>query len=121
MYKDTDVYPYDQDIDFTIDIDNNQQFLEKIDRQTMNQELETLRDANNAGELLPSRLNRLETLEELDDVLTQFENGDINSINMKLYRELVFITTAHFFIFHLSINILRLIGGYGALAYSGNN
>ena len=45
--------------------------------------------------------------------------AEIN-IKMSEYRKLLFKTTAKFFCFDLSMNILRLFGGYGSLAYAGH-
>ena len=46
---------------------------------------------------------------------------EIVEINISQYRKIFLKTLAKMQIFSLTMNVLRLIGGYGALAYTGNS
>jgi hypothetical protein len=131
-YIDTDIYPYDTNINFTItindpDVLNN--LLESIDVDYANKIIRTYRTANNTTNTSSSSdliINKkLKTLLQNANttvfVHSQLSSGDTIKIEMDAYRRLFFKTTAKCHVFDLTMNILRLIGGYGALAYSGNN
>jgi hypothetical protein len=63
-------------------------------------------------------MDRANTTMKIYETLSR---GNTIEMNMSDYRKIIFKTNAKFYVFNLTMNILRLIGGYGALAYSGNN
>ena len=54
-------------------------------------------------------------------IYNQLSAGNTIELSMSAYKRLFLKTSGTCFVFDLSINILRLIGGYGSLAYSGNS
>lgn len=117
-YTDAELYPYDTDLDFAIELENNQDFLNTIDHDFMSHELSLL---ENIEKITPSQLLYKNKLTEALEIYDELEQGNVSSISMRVLRLYYFQTTSKFHVFNLTMNILRLIGGYGALAYSGNN
>jgi hypothetical protein len=120
MYRDT--YPHDTEIDFKINITEPEKLLEMIDIDYARNILNTYA---NTG-VLPGVLNyevldRLDTAQTTLDVWNRLSSGQNIDILVSEYNKIILMTAAKMFGFSLSMNILRLIGGYGALAYSGIN
>lgn len=115
-HTDEELYPHDTNINFTITINDQLDFINNINMNILNNRLMELENRNLNTELN----NELNQLNELMQILKNMEDGTENKINTELYRLIPFNNTATCYIFSLSINILRIIGGYGALAYSGN-
>lgn len=122
-YTDEEIYPYDLDIDFTITISEPFELLQNLDIEFANKIYKYVI----ATEQPASLIRHMSQLKN-NALLTIDIYNKINSINddmfvdmkMSTYRKLIFKTSAKFYVFNLSLNILRLIGGYGSLAYSGN-
>lgn len=95
-YTEQQLYKYDENIDFEIII-NNQELIDKI-------------DIDYAREIMDNT-----TIDTYEYLLNN------NNILLSVYRKLLLKTKVECIIFSVSINILRLIGGYGALAYTGNS
>ena len=117
-----ELYNYDTSLDFILTLDDPVGFANKIDIRNIRREIIELENVEqNEGRVLTVqetlRLDELNTFVETYDQLIAGENRIIRSV----YRKLPLITTAKLYVFDLTINILRLIGGYGALAYSGND
>ena len=123
-YTLNELYPYDLDINFTLTIPDPVEFMESVDQYSIKKEIDELTAISNnipTSRIMDPRLRRLERLTNLDKLYKEFLDGTNNKIELDLYRLIVLKTEATFNVFSLSMNILRLIGGYGALAYSGNN
>lgn len=116
-YTYNDIYPYDNDIDFILTLEDTDLFLENIDIVFIEQEIERLNLLDN---LTPSQQTYKNEIIELQEAFNLIKDGS-NKINLSVYRKMIHRTYTTLYIFSLTINILRLIGGYGALAYSGNN
>lgn len=117
-----ELYDYDTSLDFILTLDDPVSFANKIDIRNIRREIIELQNVEqNEGRALTVqetlRLDELNTFVETYDQLIAGENRIIRSV----YRKLPLITTAKLYVFDFTINILRLIGGYGALAYSGND
>ena len=95
-YTEQQLYKYDENIDFEIII-NNQELIEKI-------------DIDYAREIMDNT-----TIDAYEYLINN------NNILLSVYRKLLLKTKVECIIFSVSINILRFIGGYGALAYTGNS
>lgn len=127
-YIDSDIYPYDQTIDFDFNIIDPNKLLDMIDIVYVRKLIKDFNIASsNTGLKLGSDTVQSATLLKLFQdanttlfVYEQLSSGSTIQINTKAYRRLIFKTTASCYVFNLTMNILRLIGGYGALAYSGN-
>jgi hypothetical protein len=118
LYTFNEIYPYDQNIIFTLYIPDTGEFLQTVNIDVLEQQISALED--NIDALPPDQLTLLENYNKLLDVLTKMQNGTENSISMDLYRLITFNTNAHMTALCLTLNILRVIGGYGALAYASN-
>lgn len=105
-YTDSQVYPHDMDIYFDIIIDEPEELLENIDIQY-------------AKQIEAEHINYNDAQQTID-IYNKLKNGEY-VIPIKTYRKLFLKTKASCYVFDMSINILRLIGGYGALAYTGNS
>jgi hypothetical protein len=95
-YTEQQLYKYDENIDFEIIIDS-QELIDKI-------------DIDYAREIMDQ--TTIDTYEYL---------SNNNNILLSVYKKLILKTKVECIVFSVSINILRLIGGYGALAYTGNS
>jgi hypothetical protein len=117
-----DLYGYDADLDFILTLDNPVDFANIIDIRSIREEIVDLENiVRIQGRALTVRETlRLEELARFEEIYNELISGE-NRIQRSLYRALPLITTAKFYVFSLSINILRIIGGYGNLAYSGND
>ena len=120
-YTIAELYPYYEGLDFILTLQNPVEFSNMIDIRGIRTEIRNLEDI----ELVEGRTRtvqeqlRLEELQAFEEAYTELQSGE-NRVQRAVYRRLPLITTAKFYVFSLSLNILRLIGGYGALAYSGN-
>lgn len=119
-YTDEELYPYDIDINFPLTIPDNNAFIELIDTLDIANRIKELTDVDISA--LPiNRQLLLKELQLIECIIEQIRNGETNKIELRLLRRLRFRTGARMHVFSLSMNILRLIGGYGSLAFSGNN
>jgi len=116
-----ELYPYDPDLDFILTLADPTGFAAKIDIRAIRNEIRNLENITKIqGRVLTTGENfRLDELRGFEEAYINLTSGE-NIIQQSIYRKIQLITTAHCYIFDLSLNILRLIGGYGALAYSGN-
>ena len=120
-YTIAEIYPFYIGLDFILTLQDPVEFSNLIDIRSIRSEIRTLEDI----ELVEGRTRtvqeqlRLEELQGFEEAYVELQSGD-NRIQRSIYRSVPLITTAKFYAFSLSMNILRLIGGYGALAYSGN-
>ncbi|VBB18230.1 NCLDV major capsid protein [Yasminevirus sp. GU-2018] len=129
-YKDSQIYPYDTDIDFKITITDPEMLLEQIDidyvKRTI-REYKLISADSTLSNLAIASIASKDAIKNFEDanstmfVYEQLSAGKTIEISMEAYRRLLLKTKAKFQVFSLTMNILRLIGGYGALAYSGNN
>lgn len=127
-YTDGDIYPYDTNIDFQFNVTDPNALLEMIDIQYVRRLIKEFKIASsNTGLIVgPETVStsvmqqRFQNANTSLYVYEQIASGNTIQINMDAYRRLIFKTTAKCHVFNLTMNILRLIGGYGALAYSGN-
>ena len=128
-YMDADIYPYDSNIDFNFTIVNPTSLLNQIDIQYANKLIKDYSIANNNTEVifgskLVSSKTMLQRFQDANTTLyiyNQLSAGNTIELSMSAYKRLFLKTSGTCFVFDLSINILRLIGGYGSLAYSGNS
>ncbi len=118
LYTLDEIYPFDKDIIFDLYISDTNAFLQTVNIDVLDQQIAILEA--NVDSLPPNQLKLLENYNKLLDILNKMQNGTENTISMDLYRLLTFNTNAHMIAFCLTINILRVIGGYGALAYASN-
>jgi hypothetical protein len=129
-YTDAQIYPYDLNIDFVFNITDPSGLLEAIDIEYVKKVIRefTLATNNTSNpNILDSRTltsDQIKLFQDANSTLyayNQLSTGKTIQIQMNAYRRLIMKTTATCHVFDLTMNILRLIGGYGALAYSGNN
>jgi hypothetical protein len=129
-FTDAQIYPYDLTIDFTFNITEPAALLESIDIEYVKKIIRQFTLATNNvsnPNILDGRVLTSVQLKLYQDanatlfVYNQLSAGKSIQIQMSSYRRLILKTTATCYIFDLTMNILRLIGGYGALAYAGNN
>lgn len=129
-YTDEQIYPHDLDINFTLTITDPSELIEAIDIEYVNKLIKNFKlitDGTNNGSVLDDRtlssvqLKRFEDANSTLYIYNQLLSGKTIEIQMEAYRRLLLKTTATFYVFNMSMNILRIIGGYGELAYSGNN
>lgn len=125
-YTINDIYPYDQDIDFNVLITN--EILDRIDIIYVRNILEDYAQLKSNVTLIGidylTKSNMTDLIESANStqyVYEQLSNNSLVEIAFSVYRKLLLKTTAKCYAFSMSINVLRIIGGYGALAYSGNN
>lgn len=116
-YNNNYLYPYDDSIDFILTLEDTDIFLESVDILFIEQEIARLELLN---VLISSQLLYKNELLELQQSYDLIKKGS-NKIKLSIHRKMIHKTTTSINVFSLTINILRLIGGYGALAYSGNN
>jgi hypothetical protein len=131
-YTDAQIYPHDLNINFKININDPETLIKQIDidyvkriirehklvchnTSIYNQMLDsiTLR-----GELISDTIKRFEDAKATMHVYEQLCSGNKLNICLDVYRRLLLKTTAKCHVFSLTMNILRLIGGYGGLAYN---
>jgi hypothetical protein len=119
-YQDIDIYPIDNDFSFDIEINNLDVFIGTIDETFVNDQIASL-------ENIPDKQELLEKYQTIRNLFMEFPNNtqlqNENKINIPydIFRIIPIITTSSLFVFSHSLNVLRLIGGYGGLAYSGKN
>jgi hypothetical protein len=121
-YTISEIYNYYPKLDFILSLNNPVDFANMIDILFIRaeiQELEALEQTR--GVLTVAETLRLEELNKFVEIYEELISGEENRIQRSLYLRIPLITTASLYVFDLSINILRLIGGYGSLAYSGND
>lgn len=118
-YREMDVYPYDNDKNFVMTITNLDEFMERIDINLLQIEIKNYEAIENY--LSFERKYYLNNIRNLLDILYNIKNGTTRQIELKYYRLIYFKTNAKFTIFSLTVNILRLINGYGALAFPGDH
>lgn len=127
-YTDSDIYPYDTNVDFQFNVTEPNALLDMIDITYVRKLIKEYKIASlNTGlRVGPETVTSKQMLKRFQDansslyVYEQISSGNTIQINMNAYRRLIFKTTAKCYVFNLTMNILRLIGGYGALAYAGN-
>jgi hypothetical protein len=127
-YTDSDIYPHDLKIDFQFNVTNPNALLEMIDIEYVRKLIRELKitssntglNTGNDTAVSSEILKRFQDANTSLFVYDQISSGNTIQINMDAFRRLIFKTTAKCFVFNLTMNILRLIGGYGELAYSGN-
>lgn len=117
-----DLYHHDLDIDFKINITEPDKVMHMIAIDYARSVLEIYA---NTGTLpgvpnyeIPEILDTAQATVNVWDLLATGQSIDVL---LSEYIKVLFLTAAKMFSFSLSMNILRLIGGYGALAYSGIN
>lgn len=117
-----EIYPHYTDLDFILTLDEPVTFADMVDIRNIRLEIRRLEEIESIdGRVLNTiETQRLEELRVFNDVYTRLKAGE-TEIQRSVYRNMPLITTAKLYVFSLSINILRLIGGYGSLAYSGND
>lgn len=116
-YNDNYLYPYDESIDFILTLEDTDKFLESVDILFIEQEIVRL---DLLDSLIRSQSLYKNELLELQNAYNLIKKGS-NKIKLSHHRRMIHKTNTTIHVFSLTINILRLIGGYGALAYSGNN
>jgi hypothetical protein len=130
-YTDANIYPHDLHINFNINILDPSALLESIDikyaRRLIKLKEEILENANDnifdnkniniPNYVLSEQISNAEHTVKIYDMLLI---GNTILVPINSYRKLILKTTGSFYAFNLSMNILRLIGGYGDLAYSGS-
>lgn len=109
-YKLHEVYPFDEDIDFFLTIPNVEEFLESVDFDKINSYMESSEVQNNPI-LHEYYLGVISTLNDIS-------SGATNQIQMLMYRYMFFKTNITLNVFSVSLNVLRLLSGYGGLAFS---
>lgn len=121
-YTISEIYNYDTSLDFILTLNDPYAFSLMIDIRSIRSEIIDLQNIEqNQGRVLTVQETlRLEELNSFVEIYDSLQSGE-NIIQRSLYRKLPLITTATLYVFDLTINILRLIGGYGDLAYSGND
>ena len=129
-YTDVDVYPHDININFLVKIIDTNTLLELIDIQYVRKLIKefTTSGLKSGVHIGPDTVSSAIMNRRFQDAnQTQFVYDQITNdntipiqININVYRRLIFKTMAKCHVFNLTMNILRLIGGYGSLAYSGN-
>jgi hypothetical protein len=119
-YTDRQIYPYDDDIDYSVVIQDLNELMTSLDVQFATSYVINYEKAN--SDIIHNSENKLIYTDSLKtiEIYDKLFNDEINEIKMSEYRQLIFGTTASLHVFSVSLNILRLIGGYGALAFSGN-
>lgn len=122
MYTIMEIYEYYPTLDFILTLDDPVKFANMIDIRSIRSEIQELNAIEQTrGVLNVSETLRLEELTSFVEIYEELISGKENRIQRSLYRKIPLIATAKLYVFDLSINILRLIGGYGSLAYSGND
>lgn len=129
-YNNAELYPYDLDINFKLTITDPEALIDSIDivyiRKIIREYQLITQDAtlsNRTAENIVSS-DLIQLYADANSTLFIYEQltaGNTIEIDMNAYRRLILKTTATLNVFDLSMNILRLIGGYGALAFSGND
>lgn len=121
-YTFRDIYTHDSGIDFKINIVEPDKFMEIIDIDYARSVLNTYSNTGTLPGVLSYEIpDIIDTVQITLNVWNQLSSGQSIDILMSEYNKIILMTTAKMYAFSLSLNILRLIGGYGALAYSGIN
>uniref|UniRef100_A0A6C0BFH9 NCLDV major capsid protein n=1 Tax=viral metagenome TaxID=1070528 RepID=A0A6C0BFH9_9ZZZZ len=119
-YINKQLYPHDLHINFDIIINNPNELLEKMDYEFS---LFTINKYTNENVTYDTDTKTIKEMlfhsEKTIKVYNMLKQG-INLIELNDYRQIYLKTDATFYAFNSALNILRLIGGYGSLAYSGN-
>lgn len=117
-YTDFDIYPYDLHCDFKMIIPDSFSLMNLIDieyaRKIKNIFSNSGSVDNVLGIQIESLMEKINTTIYIYDLLSR---GKTNEIWLHDFRKIFFLTTATFYVFDVGMNILRLIGGYGDLAY----
>jgi len=129
-YTDAQIYPHDLDINFKIIINDPDALLEQIDIEFVKKTIREYKAASNRTDMsrhFTGSVVSADIIKRFEDanvtlfVYEQLAAGNTIEIYLDAYRRLLFKTKAMCHVFNLSMNVLRLIGGYGALAFSGND
>lgn len=128
-FTDQHIYPYDTNIDFKLNISDPSALVEQIDVNYAKKIIKEYK-LNNSDTSLNSMTERISS----GDIIKNFKDAELTmsiyeklradeivEINISQYRKIFLKTLAKMQIFSLTMNVLRLIGGYGALAYTGNS
>jgi hypothetical protein len=118
IYTNNDIYPYDSEINFDITIPEVDDFLENIDFREIARNITELEGFDTLTNTQQNLLNRYKNISKL---LDQFRAGTNKVISKADHRFIPRKTKTKLYIFDLSLNILRLIGGYGDFAFSGDS
>lgn len=128
-YTDAQLYPHDFDINFKINLNDPEALLEQIDidyaKRLVREYKLISADATLANRSL-ERITTKEMFKRYEDanitllVYNQLASGDTIELYIDTYRRLLLKSRVKCHIFNLTMNVLRLISGYGSLAFSGN-
>lgn len=125
-YTNAQIYPHDLDINFKININEPECLLKQIDIEYVKstvREYRLLCDESSLFNRLPgctTTSNTMRRFIDARDTLCVYEQlclGKPIVIDIDIYRRLLLKTTATCHVFSLTMNILRIFGGYGGLAY----
>ena len=120
-YTIREIYDHYPGLDFILTLNDPIGFANMIDIRFIRTEIRNLELIQQTqGSLSVKETLRLEELNSFVEIYEELKSGE-NRVQRSLYIKIPLITTAKLYVFDLTINILRLIGGYGSLAYSGND
>jgi len=114
------IYPYDLDINFNINITKPNELLEKIDYDFALFIINKYTNENVTYDMDTQTIKKMLLYSQITIKVYNMINEGNYSISLNDYRKIYLKTEATFYAFNSALNILRLIGGYGSLAYSGN-
>lgn len=122
-YTIQELYPEDvSQLDYVLTINDPVEFANTIDIDRIRRELIDFDVLESEGfQLTSEQLFNKDILERSVVIYDTFLTGDVNTVEKSLYVNIPLTNTASLFVFSLSLNILRIIGGYGSIAYSGNH
>ncbi len=121
-YTDPQIYDHDQNINFDINIIEPHILLDKIDIDYAKRVLNTYKNTATLENITSGNIKKLlDEAQTTVNIYDQLSTGKSIQINTISYKKIIFSTMTNLFVFNLSMNILRLIGGYGALAFTSNN
>lgn len=125
-YTDAQIYPHDLDINFKININDTEALLNNIDidyAKKAVREYKLLCDDTSLVNKLSNCFTTSKTMRHYKDavdtlcIYEQLLSGNPIEVDIAVYRKLILKTTATCHVFSLTMNILRLLGGYGGLAF----
>ena len=129
-YNDSQLYPYDLGINFKFFITDPETLLDKIDINYVNKVIKdynlVMEDANSSTNSIGT-MTMVDTLKTVDNanitlrIYNKLKSGTSVEIVMNEYRKLILKTSLTMHVMDITVNILRIIGGYGALAYTSND
>lgn len=105
--------------DFVLTLQDPKSFCDKIDIKYIREQINKIKTSCNSSCIDKKTSHRLCKFEEYEKIYYNLKDGDDDKILNSSYMKIPLMTSAKFHVFDVSINILRLIGGYGSLAYSG--